>query len=68
MQEITLKKRITKNQLCSADQVVVQTGWFKRLYQVAQRFEKDPTLQNKATLLGYISSVEYIVSDLTKKQ
>jgi hypothetical protein len=62
--KVTLKKKITKKDLCSPDEVVVRKGWFESLYKYAQRFEKDPTAQNKALLLGYISSAEFIVNKL----
>lgn len=63
----TLKKRIVNKALFSVESVEVQIGWFSRLYKVAQRFEKNPTISNKALLLGYISSAEFVVNKLTKQ-
>jgi hypothetical protein len=59
-----LKKRITKRAICSPDEVIVMKGWFERLYQVAQKFEQNPSPVNKSMLLGYISSAEFIVKNL----
>lgn len=64
MPKIILKKKIKKSELCSPDEVIVLKGWFRSLYQYAQRYEKDPTPQNRALLFGYISSAEFIVGKL----
>ena len=56
-----LTKRITKKQIYKAETVTIMRGWFSRLYQLAQRYEKEPTDENKALLLGYISSAKFII-------
>lgn len=57
-----LKKKITKKMINRPDEVIILRGWFLRLYTLAQKFEKQPTDINKKILLGYISSVEFIVN------
>jgi|GEM_PF-6285007 len=59
-----LKKKIKKTDICSPDEVIVLKGWFSGLYKIAQKFEKNPNDFNKAMLLGYISSTEFIVNKL----
>ena len=61
--KIILTKRINKTTFCLPDEVLVRVGWFERLYEVAQRFEKDPNPVNRAMLLGYISSARFIVDN-----
>lgn len=61
MQKIILKKKLTK---FTADEVLVRKGWFVSLQNVAQKFEKNPTIENKAMLLGYITSAKFIVENL----
>ena len=66
MTKIILKKKITKKAINKPKKVVVVVGWFSRLYEIAQKFEKKPDEFNKALLLGYIKTAEYIVTTLAK--
>ena len=59
--KITLKKTINR---FNVDEVIVYKGWFVRLKEIADKFEKNPTDLNKAMLLGYISSAEFIIKSL----
>jgi hypothetical protein len=64
MKKAILSKRIKKAEIIINDEVLVQRGWFQRLYQIAQKFEKKPDNMNKALLLGYISSAKFIIDNL----
>ena len=64
MPTIKLTKKINK---FSSDEVIVLAGWFVSLKNIADKFEKKPTEENKAMLLGYISSAEFIVKNLVTK-
>jgi hypothetical protein len=64
MNKAILSKRIKKAEIIINDEVLVQRGWFQRLYQIAQKFEKKPDNMNKALLLGYISSAKFIIDNL----
>lgn len=68
MTKIILKKKITKKAINKPKEVVVLAGWFSRLYEIAQRFQREPNELNKALLFGYISSAEYIVNKLTNEK
>lgn len=60
-----MEKKITK---FDYDEVLVRKGWFIRLKEIADKFEKNPTDTNKSMLLGFISSAEFIINNLTTQQ
>ena len=49
----------------SPDEVLVRIGWFASLKEIADKFEKNPTDLNKMMLLGFISSAEFIIKNLS---
>ena len=60
-----MKKIITKS---SNDEVLIRAGWFVGLKELADRYLKDASLANRAMLLGYIASTEYIINILVTKK
>ena len=59
--KVKLKRKINK---FTTDEVLVRKGWFVGLKEIADKYEKNPTALNKMTLLGFISSAEFIVNNL----
>jgi hypothetical protein len=59
-----LNKKIKKTDTYNPEEVVVMKGWFSGLYRIAQKYEKNPTDFNRALLMGYISSAQFIIKNL----